>query len=211
MATPFRGRFDDTPDRVWLGPEWWANPMEDWRVADGRIECLSNGGNRNVHVLTRQLGPKRGRFEMSVRGGLIETAAQTSVGFRIGIRDSVNDYRGNCIFGKGFDAGIGDGTLRLGDVSQRLEQPVPMDDLHLHLQGKPSDGGRYTLTLTLKDASNRLLGTLTSDAVAADDLVGNVALVNNFSPRAKKGSRFWFASCTTSLMARPRISSRVGR
>ena len=44
-----------THDRVWLGENFWANPMENWRVADGAAECQSFGGNRNVHLLTHQL------------------------------------------------------------------------------------------------------------------------------------------------------------
>jgi hypothetical protein len=35
-----------THDRVWLGGDYWANPMEDWQIADGGAECHSLGGNR---------------------------------------------------------------------------------------------------------------------------------------------------------------------
>ena len=41
-----------THDRVWLGGEFWANPMEDWQIADGGAECRSLGGNRSIHSLT---------------------------------------------------------------------------------------------------------------------------------------------------------------
>ena len=35
----FASQWLKTPDRVWLGAEYWANPLQDWRVAGGRIEC----------------------------------------------------------------------------------------------------------------------------------------------------------------------------
>ena len=40
-----------THDRVWLGGEYWANPMEDWRVSDGGAECPSMGGGRSGHCV----------------------------------------------------------------------------------------------------------------------------------------------------------------
>ncbi|MEO6785919.1 MAG: twin-arginine translocation pathway signal, partial [Chthoniobacteraceae bacterium] len=54
-----------THDRVWLGGEYWANPMEDWRVSDGGAECLSMGGGRSVHSLTHQV-TKNGALTMTV-------------------------------------------------------------------------------------------------------------------------------------------------
>src|SRR6476661_8496580 len=68
-AAEFASRWDKSPDRVWLGPEYWANPLQDWRIAGGRIECINAASNRNVHVLTRQLGEQPGDLAMSVRIG----------------------------------------------------------------------------------------------------------------------------------------------
>src|SRR5437763_9437170 len=59
----FASNWDQSPDRVWLGPEYWANPLQDWRVAGGRIECIKAAANRNVHLLTRQLGEQPGRLQ----------------------------------------------------------------------------------------------------------------------------------------------------
>src|ERR1041384_2120816 len=36
-ARDFVSAWDKTPDRVWLGPEYWANPLQDWRVAGGGV------------------------------------------------------------------------------------------------------------------------------------------------------------------------------
>ncbi len=67
----FRSRWGQDLDRVWLGQDFWANPLQDWRVAGGRIECVNAAADRNVHLLTRQLGPQKGDLTMSVRVGRV--------------------------------------------------------------------------------------------------------------------------------------------
>src|SRR4051812_6177977 len=67
----FASSWDQSPDRVWLGAEYWANPLQDWRVAGGRIECIKPAANRNVHLLTRQLGEQPGELQMGVRIGRV--------------------------------------------------------------------------------------------------------------------------------------------
>ena len=67
----FASRWQRAHDRVWLGPEYWANPLQDWRVAGGRIECVKAAPDRNVHLLTRQLGDRPGDLRMSVRVGRV--------------------------------------------------------------------------------------------------------------------------------------------
>jgi hypothetical protein len=121
IRSRFASDFAATPDRVWIGPQYWANPMEDWRVQDGRLECISNGGNRNVHVLTHQLADRPGRLEMSVRAGLLERRPSGSAGFRVGIADQIIDYRGNCFWGNGVNAVLGvNGLLILADQRKKL-------------------------------------------------------------------------------------------
>jgi len=28
-------------NRVWIGPDYWANPLQDWRVEDGEVFGLA--------------------------------------------------------------------------------------------------------------------------------------------------------------------------
>ena len=79
-AAEFKGAFGAEGDRVWVGSEYWANPMEDWRVQDSRLECTRAGANRNVHVLTRELRVAKGTLKMSVRLGRLNQGAG-SAGF----------------------------------------------------------------------------------------------------------------------------------
>ena len=43
------------PDRVWVGKEFWAKLLQDWRISDGRLACTGSGINRNLHLLNRQI------------------------------------------------------------------------------------------------------------------------------------------------------------
>ena len=87
-GSSFASHWDQANDRVWLGEEYWANPLQDWQVVSGRIECIKAAPNRNVHLLTRQLAEHPGDLQMSVRigrvgGGPLEDG-KGSAGFRIG-------------------------------------------------------------------------------------------------------------------------------
>ncbi|HEV3464413.1 MAG TPA: twin-arginine translocation signal domain-containing protein, partial [Actinomycetota bacterium] len=60
--------------RTWLGPPYWANRLQDWRLHQGRLECVTATGpmrTRAVAVLTRELvaGDLPGRI--GVRTGLL--------------------------------------------------------------------------------------------------------------------------------------------
>src|SRR4051812_18425665 len=70
-ANAFASRWEHAPDRVWLGAEYWANPLQDWRLEGGRIECIRAAPDRNVHLLTRQLGEGPGDLSLSVRVGRV--------------------------------------------------------------------------------------------------------------------------------------------
>ncbi|SVD42378.1 uncharacterized protein METZ01_LOCUS395232, partial [marine metagenome] len=102
-AGEFSSDFKNTHDRVWLGEEYWANPMEDWAIENGRAVCLRGGTNRNVHLLTYGLSEKGKAFSASVRLGILKDSPKTgSAGFSIGIMDEeTRDPRASLLYGKG--------------------------------------------------------------------------------------------------------------
>ena len=107
-----------THDRVFLGGAFWANPMEDWRIADGGAECQSLGGNRSIHSLTHQITSPLKGFAMSVQLSQLEVQGNDAgAGFRLGVRSELNEYRSNCFVARGINAGVVDGQLRLGSKS----------------------------------------------------------------------------------------------
>jgi hypothetical protein len=186
----------NTPDRVWVGPEFWANPMEDWRIQDGQLECIRGGVGRNVHVLTRQLNAQDGRLEMSVAAGVVEKGQQPgNVGFLIGIEDEIDDYRARLLRGKALFAGVStEGKLRVGRDELELEGLADLKSFVLKLFLQQQEGTKPTIELTLLDGeSGQKLAGLKSQA-ARNVVQGNLALVQNhgFQGRAMNRPTYWF-------------------
>jgi len=199
----FRSRWEEIPDRVWPGPETWTNPLQDWRVAGGRLECVNAAHDRNIQLLTRQVGVAPGEFRMSVRLGRLGEGAlgkgKGSAGFRLGIQGPLREYRNSLIFGKGLDAGVTSaGLLFVGSgegATARLE--ADPESLDLRLEVAP-DGGACRVTLAAHDAATGArLAQVVRDKIAPERLAGNLALVANYpsasTGKGKGGDRFWFA------------------
>ena len=189
----------NTNDRVWLGEQFWANPMEDWRVVDGAAECIKADNNRNIHLVTHQLTDPAKPFAMSVEIQRVEMlTSDGGAGFRIGIRSDINDYRANCFTQNGVVAGLVGNKLKLGRKTQSIAEGS--EHFVLELSGKPS-GNQSELTLTAKSHDGKLLGSM-SQQFDADSLLGNISIVNNLAPAARgkgkpktknSGSRYRFA------------------
>ncbi len=83
--------------RRWLGEEFWANRLQDWRFANGRIECVCDSPGKPVRtafLLTRQIEPGEGGVRLAVRTGMLDgSAASGWSGFLIGIGGGRLDYR----------------------------------------------------------------------------------------------------------------------
>lgn len=182
-------------------------------MRNGRLECCSPGGDRNVALLTRTVADRPGDLRLSVRCGQIERASldQGFVGFRVGIKHQMGDYRATAIYGQGMNTGISaDGRLFIGSIETSAPRVDLAHELRLELQAQPSAAG-YTATLT---AASQGREVQTSRYIPADWLSGALALVcssgpvepipaalkpiKDFSfypPNQQRGGtmRFWFA------------------
>ena len=86
---------------MWIGPEVWANRLQDWRLHRGRIECVETGERaalRTLHVLTHRLDAADAcGFRATVRIGAIDGAlplgADAWAGFLIGAGGEHVDHR----------------------------------------------------------------------------------------------------------------------
>ncbi len=205
----FACRWRSTPDRVWLGPEFWANPLQDWRIAAGRLECIKAAADRNVHLLARELSEQPGDLRMSVRLGRLDDGelggGAGSAGFRIGVRGPLGDYRNSLLFGSGLDAGItAKGQLFVGAISDAAGPNISGSEVELRVAAEPRGSG-YAVVLTGHDAATgAVLGEAVRENLPPERVVGNLALVANFGPaqrpRGKQANgagggtgRFWFA------------------
>ena len=194
------GHWHKTHDRVFLGGDFWANPMEDWRIVNGAAECQSNGGNRNIQLISRELTNTSGTFTMSIRITRLPGQKQTDAGagFRIGIRSDINEYRSNSFVKSGLNAGLIDGALKLGRNSQPLKiKTTEVKDVQLSLTGKPAPNEKYALTLTATNAGGDVLGSITNQFESAL-IPGNVAIVNNYQADSRRqkpvrGPKYRFA------------------
>ena len=190
-------------ERVWLGPEYWANRLQDWRVTNGRIECVTSGADRNVHLLTRQLGEAKGDLKMSVHLGRLDQDKPLTpgwAGFRVGVLGPFKDYRDSVRRATGLNAGVTTaGELFLGAPKGTAASGVPLSDVELRLAAEP-DGQGYRVALSAHEpGSGNELARVSRDGVAGDQLVGNLALVCDAAvgrPRAGQAPggnvRFWF-------------------
>ena len=177
-----------THDRVFLGGQFWANPMEDWRVSEGGSECLHMGGGRSVHSLTHQV-TQNDTITMEVTLTRLEIGkTDGGAGFRIGIRSEINEHRSNCFVQKGINAGWQGDQLVLGPKTALLKDGSVLKKVRLTLKGAP-EGDKGVLTLTAHDVdSNAELGTITH-VFDAEALLGNVSIANNFAAGAVAGAK----------------------
>ena len=176
-------------DRVWLGGEFWANPMEDWRIVNGGAECQNLGSNRSIHSLTHQIANPAAGFSMSVQISQLQVSGSDSgAGFRLGIRSDINEHRSNCFVTKGVNAGVAPGVLFLGNTRAVLDPVADFKSIELHLRGV-ANGAKVMLTLdALAPAGGATLGSVTQE-FAEDVLVGNVALVSSFGGEGDPGGK----------------------
>jgi alkaline phosphatase D len=215
----FRSAWPRSVRRPWPGPEYWANPLQDWRVAQGRLECFSAGGDRNVVLLTREAAPRDGDLVLRVRIGRLDQQPLTRgfVGFRVGIQSTYGDYRTAAIYGRGMNAGINsDGRLFIGELEDAAARIDLNTDLDLELRATPSSAG-YAVSLHASNATGKT--AMVQRQVPARWLTGNFALVCSsaavvptpapqkplrdfdwYPPNQHQGGtlRFWFADWTVS-------------
>jgi hypothetical protein len=98
--TPFASSVPAATERVWVGPDYYANRLLDWSIRDGRIECTEGRPSkpmRTLHLLTRALDEEPGTLAMSVRTGPLDPDGaphqNTWTGFLIGAGGDHVDYR----------------------------------------------------------------------------------------------------------------------
>jgi phosphodiesterase/alkaline phosphatase D-like protein len=183
-STVLRDRWAITPDRTWLGGDFWANPMEDWHIKDGAAQCKSASGNRSIHSLTHQIKSIDQTFSISVALQAIGTKNNDGgVGIRLGIQNEINDYRSSCFIQKGFDIGIVGNTLCIGKKKTLLLSDIGNEQVELLVTGVPQSGVMIVSVIARLVTSNQIIGE-TSDMVSGENIMGNVALVSNFKLRS---------------------------
>lgn len=212
----FESNLPENITRTWIGPEYWANRLQDWQLRDGRIECIgADAPLRTVHLLTRTLERNAGDLYTSVRTGVISQNAnlgrESWAGFLIGAGDLDMDYRARSIIhqSSGVNGGLvaaldGEGHLVFYDNEQGLKYiaPVqmegrtfkrgPAEQIELKLSLYPH-GDTYSASLGAYDAvSGEFLQEVIVEGIQGDRLTGNIALISQ-GGADPDGKSYWFS------------------
>jgi hypothetical protein len=189
-------------DRTWIGPDFWANRLQDWHVEGGKLICLNETNPmRTVHTLTRNLADRSGTFETTITLSLVEQVeGKASAGILFGA-GAGQDYRQAALihhsYGKhgGLYVGLSsEGRLFLYDFETENTILAESD------MGDKIFQKEVQLTVKLNEANNLTasasangteLGRIENIPLPADRTVGSIALVSNPDPETKKG-RFAF-------------------
>ncbi|MCJ7680604.1 MAG: hypothetical protein MUP70_07765, partial [Candidatus Aminicenantes bacterium] len=197
----------------WVGPDFWANRLQDWRLQNGRLECLVDSAEkpmRTVHLLTGRLEEKDAAFSLQIHTGpAIDGngwSPGAAAGFLVGAGKDM-DYRAAALIhhapgpGGGLFFGMdAEGRLFIRDNEEsntclaiQDDAVPPPDDVVLHLDIQPGTEG-YSVHFECRDGgSGKILGRLQMEnALPVSRLTGNLALVSHPGNSAK-GSRFWFS------------------
>ena len=130
FGSEFKSAWSADVDRVWIGPDFWANRLQDWRLRGGRLELADYAATmplRTVHLLTHRLTAD-GTASLRVRTGILGDAEAVTPtaesGFLIGAGQGM-DYRAAALIhrnggpGAGLFVGIdGQGRLFIRDLEQ---------------------------------------------------------------------------------------------
>jgi len=171
------GQLPTNTTRTWIGPEFWANPLQDWQLKDGQIECITSGGFRGVFLLTHEIGSQTGDFFMSLKAKNLNTDSLTEgwIGFEIGIRGEFNDYRDNAIRGRGYPIGITtDGRLFIGKIDS-TKKPIPdisLDEITIVIKATQQDDGDYNIFVETNDHASLQQNIITRENISADWIEG---------------------------------------
>ncbi len=197
----FRASFSSV-DRTWVGPEFWANRLQDWELKDGRLVCLNETNPmRTVHVLSRRLVNAKGSFETSVEIQLekpMEGKASAGILFGAGAGQDVRQAALiHHSYGK--NGGLYLGISRDGKLFLRDFETADVRLTEVALKGNIFDSP-VNLILTL-DEANQLTAIATSEEgelgridkfqIPAERAEGSIALVSDPDPDTKEG-RFSF-------------------
>jgi len=211
----FSSFWDKQPDRYWIGPEYWANRLQDWQIHNGKLECI-NGKQplRTVHLIDQCMGDKPGNLEMNITFGKITGSNILSekdwTGFIIGAGDLSMDYRRRAIIhrnhgngggliaalnGKGHFVFIDNAT---GDpIEPLLEsgQPVPVQNdqsVEIQLELIPEGDHYHLIGTAFLSGQKEQSWSAEIDIADPEILTGNIALVANGGAN-KNGHSFWYS------------------
>jgi phosphodiesterase/alkaline phosphatase D-like protein len=174
-AQTYQSTWQDKSDMPWIGEELWANRLQDWQIQNGTLKCNITGKNRSVALLTHKM------IDSFIMTATVQfnnlTPTPGIIGFEIGRKGSVDDYRSAAIYGAGISVGINKkGQLVIGEeMSEILILPGELSQqIELKVTANTTNNG---VTLLARIPAGRTLGELKSEQ---KNILGYVGLISNF-------------------------------
>ncbi|MBT3385869.1 MAG: hypothetical protein HN778_15665 [Prolixibacteraceae bacterium] len=195
----FEKSWTNLNDRVWVGSEFWSNRLHDWKIQNGRLECIANNQRllmRTTHLINHRLTNTDGDFFGEVEMGSLQTNQNSDAasGFLLGAGPKLDVWGASLIQqnigpGAGLFAGISvDGDLFVkdmesGDILKVVKTKMnESNSMQIEANHKNS-----SCTLTIKYGDSEL----SLPDINKEKLIGNIALVSHPGTGDNPGS-FWF-------------------
>lgn len=197
----YNSSWEYQPDRIWIGPEFWANRLQDWTLKNGELQCInSNIGARTIHLLTHQVGDQYGQIHIRIEFGINSEAKRSGndgwAGLLIGAGEGILDYRGSALIhhSPGKAGGIIVAVNEIGQVvfldnsedrqhigaMQSLPDISYPDSMILDIDIYPDKDSMYTITANAIDPLSRnVLSHNDLTRIPQNRLRGNIALIAN--------------------------------
>ncbi len=186
-------------DRTWIGPEFWANRLQDWKLENGKLVCLNQANPmRSVHLLTHSLSDRVESFGFSVDINSEKSAnGSASAGILFGA-GAGQDYRQAALihhsYGKhgGLYVGVSQqGQLFIRDFETensfiaQTDLPNTVFNNEIKLTIKVDVNANLT---AIASTQEKELGRLENISIPFDRTIGSIALVSNPDTESKTGS-----------------------
>ena len=196
----FKKSWSDVNDRVWAGSEFWSNRLQDWKVQNGRLECVNNDARllmRTSHLLNYRLGKGIGNFYASVDMGSLQTAQNKNAasGILIGAGPELDIWGASLVQqnpgpGAGIFIGIdasGDLFIRDMETGKNMNstQTEILQHYTMNVEAVKKGDSIYSVTVTSGKTK------LNVEGIYESRLSGNIALVSHPGNGENPGS-FWF-------------------
>jgi alkaline phosphatase D len=212
-STKFVSSWQKAPDAFWVGPDYWANRLQDWSVKDGKLECLSNKPMRTVHLVTRTISGKKGTINTSVNlyheGN--EEIPGAAAGVLIGAGRGLDYRAASLIFHSwGELAGIFIGLDTRGNLYIRdfekenyyfvynRENDLIWKDAKLIINIKPENSSYNIKVMAINPITNIIIDKAEISNIPEERIMGNIALTAHSGYGSKDPAGFAFSEWNVS-------------